>query len=235
MGNTAILHATITLFVIFMTIAVAFVLLRKSRKASGKLPESWRNSFNIRNYQRSILSLIIYLSINFCFEAIAFYIAQYDIYNGYIMAINATIHTFFLFGFFFFFTRTLWKQVAYLVLYCVLPIYFLSVGYYYPDAVLTGNFTLVFYSVVFLAGLIHLTELLLNLETELFWFQLRVNLCILVFSLIAATVSSFTFHEASFNLSYSAKIFYIHFSNVILYYIVLTFIFILELLKLRRA
>ncbi|TSJ44936.1 hypothetical protein FO442_10085 [Fluviicola chungangensis] len=178
--------------------------------------------------------LLIYLSIVFAGELIAILLGTKGIYNSYIMSLNSSLYTPFLYGFLFLYTHTTWKRYFYVFLYFILLGYFISGGYYHPRSVLGGTAILVIYIPFFLAALVHLTDLLLDPKNTWFKFRLRLSLSMLFFSVVALIIQSFEWYYEDKYSSRPMIVFYIALSNNILYYFALTINFLMECIKLYR-
>ncbi len=203
-------------------------------KAADNLPKTWRKSLPSRKFRISILFFALYLLIDFIGETIAIYLANHGVYNFFAQNINETLFMPFLFGFFFIHTNTYWKRAIYLVIYVIFVIYLISKGYYHPRSVPSSFSALLFFGICFLGALTHLTDLLENPKSEYFKFQLNINLCVLINSLLATILTSFHLLQINTDFVYSDLFFYIHFYNIVLYYFALDIIFINEIRKLRR-
>ncbi len=214
-----------------ISLTVFYFMLGKSGK---KLPETWKNSFPSSNFRISILFLLIYLLLIFFGELISIYIATHGIYNSFVMSINKTLYTPFLFGFLFMNTHTSWKRYVYIGLYLIVVGHLLYGNYYHPRSIILGTTIIVFFSTDFLAVLVQLTDLLENPKSDHFKFQLKVNLSILISSLLATILSSFHYLDTEPNTIQSEIFFYTHFYNLVLFYFSLGCIFLTEILKLRR-
>lgn len=216
--------------VIFL--AIFYFMLRKT---VSKLPESWRTGLQSKNFRISILFFMLYLLINLISEIVSIYLAVHHIYNSFVMSINITLSTPFLYGFLFMHTHTLWKRYIYVLLYLVIVVYLIQGDYYDPNCVHSGTEPLLLFSTYFLAALVHLTDLLMNPQSESFRFQLKINISILICTLLATMLTSFEWADTMNKSSHSEVIFYIHFYNIVLYYFALDLIFINEIRKLRHA
>lgn len=215
---------------VFLT--VYYVMLGK---AAEKLPKTWRKSLPSKKFRISILFLALYLLIDFIGEMIAIDLAHHGIYNFFVQNINETLFIPFLFGFLFIHTRTNWKRSIYFILYAIYVIYLVSQGYYHPRSVSSSTSAILFFGICFLGALTHLTDLLENPKSEYFKFQLKVNLCILINSLLATVLTSFHLLQINTNFIYSDLFYYIHVYNIILYYFALDIIFINEIRKIQRS
>lgn len=222
------------LLIVLLAVISAAILLRLLRKSALNVPQKWTSLSEIKTFKRGILLLLIYLSIVFVGELIAFLLGIKGIYNSYIISLNTSLYTPFLYGFLFLHTHTTWKRYFYVVLYFIILGYFISGGYYHPRSVLGGNAILVIDIPLFLAALIHLTDLLLAPQNNWFKFRLRLSLSVLFYSVVALIIQSFQwYYEEEYN-SRPIIISYISLSNIALYYISLTLIFLLESIKLYR-
>lgn len=208
-----------------------FMLVRSAKK----LPESWKKSLPTKRFRISILFLTTYLFITFVGEIAAFYLSAFNIYNSFVISINLTLATPFLFGFLFIYTQAAWKRYSYILLYLILVGHFTIGGYYHPDCILSDSSALLFSSINFLAVLLHLTDLLVNPKSEYFKFRLKTCICILIYSLLSSFLTSFYWADTDPTPFYSDLIYYIHFYNIVFYYFILDLIFINEIWKLRHS
>lgn len=217
-----------------LAVISAAVLLRLLRKSTLNVPKKWADLQDTKTFKRGITFLLIYLSIVFVGELIAILLGTKGIYNSYVMSLNTSLYTPFLYGFLFLYTHTPWKRYFYVVLYFVLIGYFISGGYYHPRSVLGGTSILVIYIPFFLAAFVHLTDLLLEPQNTWFRFRLRLSLIMLFSSVVSLTIQSFEWYYEDEYKSRPMIVFYIALSNNILYYISLALIFLLESIKLYR-
>lgn len=217
-----------------MAVISAAILLRLLRKSTLNVPQKWAALSDIKTFKRGITLLLIYLSIVFVGELIAIILGTQGIYNSYIMSLNTSLYTPFVYGFLFLYTHTTWKRYFYVVLYFILLGYFISGGYYHPRSVLGGTAILVIDIPLFLAALIHLTDLLLEPQNTWFKFRLRLSLSVLFYSVVALIIQSFEWYYEDEYKSRPMIVFYIALLNVTLYYFALTLIFLLESIKLYR-
>lgn len=212
--------------------ASAAFLLQILRKLAAKLPETWKHSKPIRNFRLGVVFLLVYLAIIFTGEWIALSLASHGIYNSYVMSLNLSLSTPFLFGFFYLHTSSTWKRYTYFLLYFIPLGYFISGGYFHPRAIL-GEQTIQFvYIPIFLAAFFFLTNLLLHPKSAYFRFQLKICLSVLINSVITLIVTSFHWNDVQL---LSKVIYYIHMGNMTLYYFSLALIFVTEAFKLRRT
>nr|WP_294860597.1 hypothetical protein [uncultured Fluviicola sp.] len=177
---------------------------------------------------------MIYLVITLICEIISYYLAKHGIYNGFVLSINMTLSTPFLFGFLLINTFKSWKQYSYIILYGALVTYFITGGYYHPRSISGGNSSLIISTICFLGALIHLTDLLINPKSDYFKFQLKITVSLLIFNLLSNVLSSFCWFNNEFSTRYFEPVFYIHLSNATLFYLSFIFIFIIEIRKLQR-
>lgn len=221
------------LYLIAMGLAVisGLILLSKLRQFSSRLPKSWQGSSSLKNFGWSIFLLSMHVLIDLITEFICSYLAKRGIYNHFVISISYSISTAFLFGFFLIYTQAAWKRYAIFVSYTVTLVYFITGGYYHPDAVLPDIISVFLDSIIFLAALLHLTDLLQHPQSEQFRFQLKINLSILLFSILSALLTSVYWID-SFG---STTITILCFANQILVQLAFTCIFIIEIFKLRRS
>ncbi len=228
-------HYMIYLSILGSGVILLAVLYFMLRKAANKLPELWRAGSQSESFRISIIFLLAYLLINLIGEIVAIYLATHHIYNSFVMSINETLSTPFLYAFLSMHTQTIWKRYIYALLYVVIITYLIQGDYYNPDCILTGTSALLFFSSYFLAALVHLTDLLMNPKSDSFRFQLKINLSILISTLLASILTSFEWADTMNKPKHSEVVFYIHFYNIVLYYFALDLIFINEIRKLRHA
>lgn len=217
-----------------LLLVTLYIMLGKSIKT---FPDSWKSSLSVsaKKFRISILFLSIYLFIILIGEIISIQLAFHGIYNSYVISINFTLFTPFLFGLLFIHTQTTWKRYSYIILYIILIAYFSIGGYYHPDSVLSNAFVPLFSSIYFLAALLHLTDLLANPKSEYFRFQLMVSVSVLIYHLLSAIITTFYWAEIITDLPSIKLMSYIHFYNIMLYYFALDLIFINEIRKFRRS
>lgn len=213
-----------------LAVISGFILLSKLRKFASKLPTNWQGSPALKTFRRGIFFLSIHLLIDLAGDSTCLYLAKHGIYNHFVISIDKTLSTPFLFGFFFINTRSPWKRNAIIALYAVIIGYLLIGGYYHPSAVFPNTVSVFFDSVFFLGALLHLTDLLENPQSEQFRFQLKMNLSILIFSILSAFLTSVYWIDNPG----SRTITMLCFTNQILLPLAFICIFIVEMLKLRR-
>lgn len=223
------------LSVLILAIASSLTLLLKFNKSVKDLPPGWRKSISVRNFQLSILFLMLYLTIVFIGEVIALSLANNGIYNNFIISFNYTFNVPFLLGFFFVNTQSAWKKYVYIAMYFILVVFYLSEGAYHPDSILTFKADVIIFCIHFTTALLHLTDLLIKPKSGYFRFQLKINICILTYSIVSNVITSFYAYKIEFNLTYPEIIYQIHFYNILLFYLSLSLIFIFEILKLKRS
>ena len=220
------------LYLTVMGLAVisGFILLSKLRKFSSRLPKNWQSSSSLKNFRWGVFLLSIHVLIDLITEFICFYLAKHGIYNHFVISINFSLSTPFLFSFFLIYTKASWKRYAITVLYGIMITCFIVGGYYHPDAVLPNTVPAFLDSIIFLAALLHLTDLLEHPQSEQFRFQLKINLSILIFSILSTLLTSVYWIDTPG----SATITILCFANQILLPLAFTCIFIIEMFKLRR-
>lgn len=217
-------------------VLLALVLLWKLYQSTSKLPEEWKKNTPQRNFRRGIFFLCMLLSISLVTEIVSQYLAHLTIFNSFVFSIDFTVTTLFLFGFLFINTQNRWKRYAYFIFYTIIVGYLINGGYYDPNCVLPGNSSVLIFSLYFIAALLHLTDLLPNPKSTHFNFQLKINLSILIYSLISVIVTSFYWAQTmKMGNIHSEFMFYLHALNIYLFYISFIAIFISEILKLRRG
>lgn len=168
-------------------------------------------------------------------DVVGTYLAKHHIYNHFVFSIYFTISTPFLFSFLFINTQKSWKQFCYVILYLILVGYLISGGYYHPRSIYSTTTDLLVKSIYFLAALLHLTDLLVTPKLDYFKFQLKINLTFLIWSLLATVITSFLSSDSAESNPYNN---FFHFANIIsitILYLSFSFIFITEIIKLRRG
>ena len=228
----------IYLSIIGCEIILAAILLFKLYNSLAKLPESWKKVSPLNNFILGVCFLLIYLIVAFLSESVSLHLARHGIYNSFVFSIYFTLSTPFLFGFLFINTQTAWKKYAYFILYSILVGHLIYGGYYHPRCILPSSSCLLIFSVFFMAFLLQLTDLLITPKADYFRFQLKINLIFLIYFLISTIVTSFYWRDIKITMANAAlhELFYqIHVFNIFLFYTVLAFIFITEILKLRRG
>lgn len=229
------IHTLIYFLTLILGVVSLLVFYRMLRKSSRELPEEWRKTLPARNFRSGIVLLLVYILIILIVELIAHSLAKHGIYNSFVISIGFTLFTPSLFGFLFIHTRATWKRYSYAILYFILVGYFITGGYYHPKCIHFDVSALVFSSIYFLAALLYLTDLLMNPKTEYFKFQLKVCICILIYNLLGALITSFHWADIPATPFYSSLIYYIYFYNIVFHYLALDIIFMNEIRKLRRS
>lgn len=224
-------HDSLYLFILGPGVIFSGTWYFMLRKSIRKLPKEWQKSGHFRGFHRSVLFLNFFLFINFIGEILSVSLSHHGICNGFIISINLSLALPFLFGFFAIHTQTPWKKYSYLVLYLVLPGYLVIGGYYHPKSIFSGTPGLVYLIICFIGTLIHLSDLLLNPRSDYFKFKLKIDLNMLLYTLLAIISTSFYLY----NPGLSELIFYIHFYNIVVFYFLLALTFMIEILKLRRV
>jgi hypothetical protein len=212
------------------------ILHWRLHKFIARLPQKWKRLMSFRNFQRGVLFLTLFITSSLVTESVSQYLADQGIYNGFVFSIDFTVSTIFLFGFLFINTKKNWKKFIYFILYTIIVGYLINGGYYDRHCILPGDCSLIIFSIYFLVALLHLTDLLLAPKSTHFNFQLKINLSILIFSLVSVIITSFHWADAmELGPYYSNLILYIHMINICLFYLSLALIFISEILKLRHG
>ncbi len=228
-------HFIIYFLILGIGVGLLVILYFMLRKSTKKLPDTWKNSLPRKNFRSGILLLTIHFLFILVSEIISIYLGFQGVYNAFIISIGFTVYTPFLFSFFFIYTQTLWKQYSYILLCLILIGYFGFGGYYLPGSVLPPSSALMFSCIYFLAALMHLTDLLMKHRSEHFKFQLKVNICILIYNILSGITASFLWSYTDRELPGLSLIFYINLYIAITYYVALDLIFIHEIRKLRRS
>lgn len=224
------------LSLIGLGIITSVIFQWKLRQSVRKLPEGWEKPISMKHFQLGVFFLCLFVTGGFITEIVSEYLARQKIYNSFVFSIDFTVTTLFLFGFLFIHTQKSWKRYSYFLLYAIIVTYLIQGGYYDPDCVLSGDSSLVIFSIYFLAALLHLTDLLLVPKSIYFDFQLKINLTLLVYSLVSVILTSFYWAKTTtMDSTLSDFIFYIYALNIGLFYLSITAIFTHEILKLRRG
>ncbi len=214
----------------FAVISGVFLLMNL-HKFSSKLPEAWQKSSPLKKFRWSITFLSIHLLIDLICELISTYLAKKGIYNNFVISIDLSLTVPFLFGFFLINMQSPWKRYLIIALYIVMIGYLFIGGYYHPEAVFSDTAFLFFDSVFFLGTLVHLTDLLVNPQSEYFKFQLKMNLSILIFSILSTFLSSiYMVDNPGIRI-----ITVLHYANQIFFLFSFIYIFITEAFKLHRG
>lgn len=218
---------------LILSVIMAVLLLRESNRSASKLPETWRKASSFKKFRLSIWFLMIYLLLNLISELSAIYLSLNHIYNCFLYSIGHTIYFLFFLFFLYLYTNKKWKKIVYFILYVIVVGYFVWGDYYHPRCIISVEYCLLTNGIFFIACLLHLTDLLMNPASDHFKFQLKTNLIFLVFSLFATIASTYWISEDENNI-YSDFAFQLQFFNAIVLYYVISFFFLLEILKLRR-
>lgn len=224
------------LVVVSMGIIFSIIYLAQLRKSAAKLPEEWRKSASWKNFRNSIYLLTIFLTLVLINQLVLCYLAIQHINNGLAFSLCFTFVPIPLFAFFFLHTQSMWKRYSYIVLHAILIGSLVFGGYYHPLSTPNAEISLILNSVFFLIALLHLTDLLIHPKTDHFKFKLKINLIILVFSLMASILSSLDWENITpgYSGNYSL-IFLLQNGNMILFYFSFTCVFVPEIIKLRRG
>ncbi len=229
------IHYIIYLSIVGIGIILLIIFHFMLRKSAEKLPHIWKNSLSLKCFRIGVFLLMIHLLLLLISEFLTIYLSMQWIYNSFVISIGYTLYTPFLFGFLFIYTQTTWKRYSYILLYAILVGYFVIGGYYLPGSAYPPSTMLVFSNIYFLAALLHLTDLLMNPKSEYFKFQLKVNICILIYNILSSITASFLWAYTDRELPGLSLIFYINLYILITYYVALDLIFIHEIRKLRKS
>jgi hypothetical protein len=109
-------------------------------------------------------------------------------------------------------------------------------GYYSKLCIHPPTTPILLNSVFFLVALINLIDLLMRPKTDHFKFKLKICLVVLISALMANILTSFYWSDISGDKVIDfPSIFLLQIGNLILFYSSFPFIFITEIIKLRRA
>lgn len=216
--------------VLGLAIVSAILLMYRFKKSVNDLPQGWNKASSTRNFKLSVLFLILYLTINFIGEQIATSMAYRGIYNCYVIISNYALYIPLLFGFLFINTSKIWKKYSYVLLYLILFTHFLWMDYFDPNSVLSINTSRMIDIIIFIATLLHLTDILINPKSDNIRFQLKIDLNILAYFLLSNITSAFNIHGADPN----ELIYLMHYMITILYYSSFCLIFTSEIIKLKH-
>lgn len=219
-------------FSLILSVICAVALLFTLKKSAETLPGGWKNSISFRKFRTGVCFLMLFLLTTLISETASFYHLKHHQYNSYVMSIYFTVSIPFLFGFLFIHTHKTWKKVVYVLFYLILIAYLISGGYYNPKCIHPAETTLLLNGIYFLAALLHLTDLLITPKTDYFDFQLKLNLTLLIWSLLATIISSFYFSYVSNDAPNFRFFLYANICIMILFYLSIAFIFIR---KIRRS
>lgn len=218
--------------VLGLAILSAIILIHHFKKSVKDLPRDWKEAAFIRNFNWSVLFLTLYLTINLIGEQIATSMAHRGIYNCYVIISNYSLYIPLLFGFLFINTSKIWKKYSYVLLYLILLTHFLWMDYFDPNSVLSINTSRMIDIIIFIATLLHLTDILINPRSDYnIKFQLKIDLSILAYWLLSNITNAFMIQEADPN----ELIYLMHYLITILYYSFFCLIFASEIIKLRRG
>lgn len=225
----------IILSILGLGIITSIILQWKLHHSVSKLPDDWKKRRSIRNFRLGIFFLSLFITGGFLTESISEYLAKKSIYNSFVFSIDFTVTTLFIFGFLFIHTQTYWKRCCYFLFYLIILIYLIQGGYYDRSCVLPANSSLLIFSLYFLAGLLHLTDLLLNPKSDYFNFRLKINISLIIYSLISIIITSFYWAE-SMTIDNNPSVYLYYLNSLIneLFYLSLTIVFIQEIFKLGR-
>ena len=226
------------LFVLVITLGIisAILLLKGLYKSTGKLPEGWKIYASMKNFERSIYSLMIFLFVALGHHIINYYLTSHKLPSDWELSIYFTFATFFLVGFLFIHTLSKKKRAGIAILYFILIGYLICGGYYSPHCSHPAITSIVLNSIFFLTALLHLTDLLMRPKTDYFKFKLKICLIVLIFALMADILTSFYWSDITGDKVVDfPSIFLLQIGNLILFYLSFSCVFIAEIIKLRRA
>lgn len=217
--------------VLGLAILSAIILIYHFKKSVKDLPRDWKEASFIRNFKLSVLFLTLYLTIIFVGEQISTPMAHRGIYNCYVIISNYSLHVPFLFGFLFINTSKIWKKYSYILLYLILLTHFLWMDYFDPNSVLSIHTSRMIDIIIFIATLLHLTDILINPKSDNIKFQLKIDLNILAYFLLSNITNAFNIHGADPN----ELLYLMNYLITIFYYSFFCLIFTSEIIKLRRV
>lgn len=222
--------------VISLGIISSVFFLNQLRISKAKLPEAWRRSVSIKKFGDSIYLLLIFLTLVLINQLVVFYFAGHHIDNGIVFSLCFTFVPIPLFAFLYIHTQSRWKRYGYILLHAILVGYLINGGYYQTHSTPDSAISLILNSVFFLIALLHLTDLLIHPKTDHFKFKLKINLTILVFSLMASILSSLHWSDiTSGQPIHFPFTFLLQNGNMLLFYFSFVVIFTSEIIKLRRG
>jgi hypothetical protein len=226
------------LFVSVITLGIisALLLLRVLYKSTSKLPEGWKIYASMKNFKRSIYSLIIFLFVALGHHIINYYLTSHHLPSDWELSVYFTFATFFLVGFLFIHTLSRWKRAGIAVFYFILIGYLIFGGYYSPLCSHPPTSSLLLNSIFFLTALLHLTDLLMRPKTDHFRFKLKICLVVLISALMANILTSFYRSDITSDKVVDFPfVFLLQIGNLILFYVSFPCIFIAEIIKFRRV
>lgn len=224
------------LVVISLGVFSSVFYLVQLRKSTAKLPEAWRKSASIKKFEDSIYLLTMFLTLVLINQIVICYLAVYHIDSAVAFSICFTFVPIPLFGFLYLHTQSKWKRFGYIVLHAILVGYLIIGGYYKPYTTPNSTISLLLNSVFFLIALLHLTDLLIHPKTDHFKFKLKIDLVILVFSLMASILSSLHWSDIATGQTIEFPFaFLLQNGNMLLFYFSFICVFASEIIKLRRG
>jgi hypothetical protein len=231
-----VLVSILYLLAIIFGIISSCIYLAMLRKSAAGLTEGWRKSAPFKNFSQSLSFFIIFLFFALLNELITSYFARHRIPNAYVFSTYFSIATFLLFSFLFVHTQTRWKRYGYVVLYAILVGHLIQGGYFHPLSSHPTATYIILNTVFFLAGLLHLTDLLINPKADYFHFKLKICLVFLIFPLMGNILTSFHWSDiTSDHIINYPFIFLLQIGNMILFYFSFGCVFTSEIIKLRRG
>lgn len=222
------------LAVIALGIISSLFYLLQLRKSEAKLPESWKNLATKKSFRQSVYLLTIFLILVLINQITLNYLASHHIQNGLAFGLCFTFLPIPLFAFFFIHTHSKWKRYSYIVLHAVLVGSLIFGGYFHPFSLPNTSISLILNSVFFLIALLNLTDLLIYPKTDHFKFKLKINLVVLIFSLLASILSTVHLSDISTGHSNNFASFLLQNINMILFYFSFVFVFVSESVQLNR-
>lgn len=210
-----------------------FIFQLQLWKSLKRIPKNWHSSGSLKRLRLGSILMLIYVTLQFCSESSSIYLSKHmcTIIVG---ILNDTLSFPVLFLFFSINTQQRWKKYAYAGLYFGVVGYYLMAGFYYPTCTNSATIAFVGFGAVFLAALLHLTELLVNPKTEHYPILLKITLVILIYNLLIIITNAFTWSQTSWT-PIMEIISYAQFAICASQYLTLAIIFILESRKLRKV
>lgn len=227
------------IFILYLAILSAGIIssilyLRQLRISAAKLPEAWKNLPTRKNFKQSIYLLTIFLTLVLINQITLYCLAIYDIDNGLAFSLCFTFLPIPLFAFFFMHTHSKWKRYSFIVLHAILVGSLIFGGYFHPFSLPNTSISLILNSVFFLIALLNLTDLLIHSKTDHFKFKLKINLIVLIFSLLASILSTVHWSDISSGHSINFASFLLQNINMLLFYFSFVFAFVSESIQLNR-
>jgi hypothetical protein len=222
------------LAVISLGIISSIFYLIQLRKSEAKLPEAWRNIATPKKFRLSVRLLTIFLALVLINQITLNHLANHHIDNSLAFSLCFTFIPIPLFAFFYIHTQSKWKRYSYIVLHAILVASLFYGGYYHPFSLPNTSISLILNSVFFLIALLNLTDLLIYSKTDHFKFKLKINLVVLIFSLLASILSTLHWSDISSGHSINVASFLLQNINMLLFYFLFVFVFVSESIQLSR-